>query len=35
MSTQYEKSSGNVLADLGMPNSEQELRKAELTMQMF
>jgi predicted XRE-type DNA-binding protein len=24
-----------VFADLGMPNSQQELRKAELTMQIF
>ena len=35
MTTHYEKSSGNVFADLGMPNSEQELLKAELTVQIF
>ncbi|HEY1430719.1 MAG TPA: helix-turn-helix transcriptional regulator [Stellaceae bacterium] len=35
MTTHYEKSSGNVFGDLGMPNSEQELLKAELTVQIF
>ena len=35
MTTHYEKSSGNVFADLGMSNSEQELLKAELTVQIF
>jgi predicted XRE-type DNA-binding protein len=30
-----EASSGNVFADLGLPNSEQELMKARLTMQIF
>jgi hypothetical protein len=35
MTTHYEKSSGNVFADLGMPNSEQELLKAQLTGQFF
>jgi predicted XRE-type DNA-binding protein len=31
----YEKSSGNVFADLGLPNSEQELLKAKLTVQIY
>ena len=31
----HEKSSGNVFADLGLPNSEQELLKAKLTVQIF
>jgi predicted XRE-type DNA-binding protein len=31
----YEESSGNVFADLGMPNSGQELLKAELTVQIY
>jgi len=35
MTTHYEKSSGKVFADFGMPNSEQELLKAELTAQIF
>ena len=35
MTTHYEKSSGKVFADFGMPNSEQELLKAELTAQLF
>ena len=30
MKRNHEKSSGNVFADLGLPNSEQELIKAEL-----
>jgi predicted XRE-type DNA-binding protein len=34
MATHYEKSSGNVFADLGLPNSEQELLKAKLTVQI-
>ena len=29
------KSSGNVFADLGLPNSEQELLKARLTLQIY
>jgi len=29
------ESSGNVFADLGLPNSEQELMKAELTLQIY
>ena len=32
--TTHEKSSGNVFTDLGLPNSEQELLKAELTVQI-
>jgi len=31
----YEESSGNVFADLGLPNSEQELLKAKLTVQIY
>ncbi len=31
---QFEKSSGNVFADLGLPNAEQELLKAHLTLQI-
>ena len=31
----YEESSGNVFADLGLPNPEQELLKANLTLQIF
>jgi predicted XRE-type DNA-binding protein len=31
----HEISSGNVFADLGLPNSEQELAKAELTLQIY
>jgi predicted XRE-type DNA-binding protein len=30
-----EKSSGNVLADLGLPHPEQELLKARLTLQIY
>jgi predicted XRE-type DNA-binding protein len=35
MKRAYEKSSGNVFADLGLPNSEQELLKAKLTLQIY
>lgn len=35
MRTHHEKSSGNVFADLGLPNSEQELLKAKLTVQIY
>jgi predicted XRE-type DNA-binding protein len=35
MTTHFEKSSGNVFADLGLPNSEQELLKAKLTVQIY
>jgi predicted XRE-type DNA-binding protein len=35
MNTRHEISSGNVFADLGLPNSEQELLKAKLTVQIF
>ena len=31
----FEKSSGNVFADLGLPNPEQELLKARLTLQIY
>lgn len=31
----YEVSSGNIFADLGLPNSEQELLKAQLTVQIY
>src|SRR3989338_6473393 len=31
----YEASSGNVFADLGLPNPDQELLKANLTLQIF
>ena len=31
----HEVSSGNVFADLGLPNSEQELVKAKLTVQIY
>ena len=34
MNTRHEISSGNVFADLGLPNSEQELLKAKLTVQI-
>ena len=34
MKTTHEKSSGNIFADLGLPNSEQELLKAKLTVQI-
>lgn len=30
-----EKSSGNVFADLGVPDSEQEIAKAKLTVQIY
>jgi predicted XRE-type DNA-binding protein len=30
-----EKSSGNIFADLGFPNSEQELVKAKLTVEIY
>jgi predicted XRE-type DNA-binding protein len=33
--TTHEESSGNVFADLGLPNSEQELVKARLTVQIY
>ena len=29
------KSSGNIFADLGLPNPEQELLKAQLTLQIY
>jgi predicted XRE-type DNA-binding protein len=35
MKKNLEKSSGNVFADLGLPNSEQELLKAKLTVQIY
>ena len=35
METTHEVSSGNVFADLGLPNSEQELVKANLTVQIY
>ena len=35
MTIEHEKSSGNVFADLGFPNSEQELVKAKLTVQIY
>jgi len=35
MSAQHEKGSGNVFADVGLPNSEQELVKADLTVQIY
>jgi predicted XRE-type DNA-binding protein len=35
MTTTHEKSSGNVFADLGLPNSEQELLKAKLTVEIY
>jgi predicted XRE-type DNA-binding protein len=35
MSDIDEKSSGNVFADLGLPNPEQELVKAKLTVQIY
>ena len=31
----FEASSGNVFADLGLPNPEQELLKAHLTLQIY
>lgn len=35
MAEDHEKSSGNVFADLGFPNSEQEMVKAKLTVQIY
>ncbi len=35
MTRDREKSTGNVFADWGFPNSEQELVKAELTVQIY
>jgi hypothetical protein len=35
MEMTHENSSGNVFANLGFPNSEQELVKAKLTVQIF
>jgi len=35
MTKDHEKSSGNVFADLGFPNSEQEIVKAKLTIQIY
>ncbi len=35
MEPPYEVSSGNVFADLGFPNSQQELIKAKLTVQIY
>ena len=35
MKREYERSSGNVFADLGLRNSEQELLKAKLTVQIY
>ena len=35
MTATHEKSSGNIFADLGLPNSEQELLKAKLTVQIY
>ena len=34
MNVKVEKSSGNVFADLGLPNPDQELLKAQLTLQI-
>jgi predicted XRE-type DNA-binding protein len=34
MSKMIEKSSGNVFADIGVPNAKQELLKAKLTLQV-
>ena len=33
--TDFEESSGNVFADLGLPHPEQELLKADLTLQIY
>ncbi len=33
--TRVKEGSGNVFADLGLPNAEQELLKARLTLQIF
>ena len=35
MKKDHEKSSGNVFADLGLPNPKQELLKAKLTVQIY
>ena len=35
MNQDYELSSGNVFADMGMEDSEQELLKAKLTLQIY
>jgi predicted XRE-type DNA-binding protein len=35
MAKRNSKSSGNVFADLGLPNSEQEMIKAKLTVQIY
>jgi len=35
MTKQHEKSSGNIFADLRFPNSEQELVKAKLTVEIY
>ena len=35
MEITHEVSSGNVFADLGFPNAEQELMKAQLTLQIY
>jgi len=35
MEATHEPSGGNVFADLGFPNSEQELVKAKLTVQIY
>ena len=35
MNKGFERSSGNVFADLGLPDSEQELLKAKLTMEIY
>jgi predicted XRE-type DNA-binding protein len=35
MKKNHEMSSGNVFADLGLPNSEQEILKAKLTVQIY
>ena len=35
MEKTHERSSGNVFADLGFPDSEQELVKAKLTVQIY
>jgi predicted XRE-type DNA-binding protein len=35
MDTIHEVGSGNVFADLGFPNSEQELGRAKLTVQIY
>ena len=35
MKKDHERSSGNIFADLGLHNSEQELLKAKLTVQIY